>query len=132
MDIYQRIKSLNLPLGKYVVGGGAALEAFGIRKATDIDVAVTRDTYQKLRSDGWREKTVNGGNKGLVRREIDLAVGFACGKRKIRTATLLKTATVVNGVPFIDLKQIIKIKKAANRPKDKSDLRLIEKFLQSK
>ena len=128
MDIFQEIKSFHLPKGKYIVGGGAALEAYGIRKATDIDIAVTKDVYRKLKNDGWKERVVNG-NKGLTKGRVDLAVGYMCGRRRMGVSTLLKTARIINGVAFINLRQIIKIKKDAGRLKDVRDIRLIKQGL---
>ena len=54
MEIISRIKSLNLPLGKYIVFGSAVMEVHGIRKAKDIDVIVDKDVYEELKRSGWR------------------------------------------------------------------------------
>lgn len=127
MDLVQKIKSLNLPRDKYVVGGGSALEIYGIRKATDIDIAVTQNLYKKLKFDGWKERAVNG-NKGLVKGNFDVAIGYMCGDKKISMHQLLKTSVVINGIPCTDLKTITKIKKSLGRKKDKKDISLIKKF----
>lgn len=128
MDIFQEIKSLHLPKGKYIVGGGAALECYGIRKATDIDIAVTRDVYKKLRSEGWKERVVNG-NKGLVKGRVDLAIGYMCGNKKISTSVLTRAKKIIKGIPVMNIKQIVKIKKTLNRKKDQKDLKLVSAFL---
>lgn len=120
-----------MPSGNYIVGGGAALEAYGIRKATDVDIAVTRDVYQRLKLKGWKERTVAGGNKGLVKGRFDLAIGYMCGKRKLSTEVLLRTANFIDGVPFMGFQNLIRIKKATNRMKDQRDLLLIKEALQA-
>ena len=57
MDIIERVKKLDLPSGKYVVIGSGILEALGIRPAKDVDISVTMDLYQTLRSTGeWTEE----------------------------------------------------------------------------
>jgi len=40
MNIFERVKKLNLPLGEYVVIGGGILEALGIRNTNDVDIIV--------------------------------------------------------------------------------------------
>ncbi|MFA5841907.1 MAG: hypothetical protein WC835_03050 [Candidatus Paceibacterota bacterium] len=42
MNIAQRVKKLNFPIGEYVVVGSGLLDALGLRKANDIDVAITQ------------------------------------------------------------------------------------------
>jgi hypothetical protein len=53
MDILRIIKELNFPKNQYVVIGGAALELYGIRKAVDIDLAVTKVLFEDLQKKGW-------------------------------------------------------------------------------
>lgn len=61
MDIYQKVKRLKLPKGKYVVCTGDALESFGIRKGGDIDIAVAKDVYQKLEKKVGKKELIQKG-----------------------------------------------------------------------
>ena len=132
MDIYKEIKSLRLPQGKYVVFGGSALEGYGIRKSGDIDIAVTEDIYADLKNKGWKEIKRSDGRKVLEQDRFEIAINFQCGNYKISTNKLIKTATIIKGVPFADLNEIITFKKALNRDKDKLDIKLIQQYLESR
>lgn len=41
-NIFEKVKELNLPSGKYVVVGSGILDAMGIRPASDVDIAATK------------------------------------------------------------------------------------------
>ena len=52
MNIFDQVKSLNLPLGKYVVVGGGVLAAHGIRDFKDIDILITEELFDELKKNG--------------------------------------------------------------------------------
>ncbi len=131
MNIYKKVKNLNLPEGKYVVCAGSALEGHGIRKCGDIDIAVTKDVCNQLKRSGWSEITKSGELKVLIKDEFEVTENFKFGGYQATTKHLINTAIVIRGVPFANLQEIIKFKKAANRKKDKKDIKLIKKYLES-
>ena len=56
MGIIERVKKLRLPFGQYVVIGSGTLDALGIRRAVDIDIAVLSELHAALRATGeWEE-----------------------------------------------------------------------------
>jgi len=132
MNIYQKVKKLNLPKSKYVVCSGGALEGYGIRKCNDIDIVVTKDVYLDLKKNGWKEISLSNGSISLVRRPYEITANLNYGKYQAFTQRLIKSANIIKGVPFINLEEIIKFKKEMNRDKDKEDIELIESYLRSK
>ncbi|MES2060152.1 MAG: hypothetical protein V4438_03915, partial [Patescibacteria group bacterium] len=52
-SIFDAVKKLNLPLGKYAVVGGGVLAAHGLRQYNDVDFVVTPELYEELKQDGW-------------------------------------------------------------------------------
>lgn len=131
MSIFQKLNRLNLPKGEYVVCAGSALEAYGIRKSRDIDLAVTKDIYQKLKNRGWQEITEPNGFKALKKGNFSAAINFNCGGYQTPTKRLIETARDINGILFMSLKEIVKFKQSRATKKDKRDLKLIQKYLQS-
>lgn len=129
MDIYQKVKSLKLPKDKYVVFAGSALEGYGIRKSKDIDIVVTKDVYQKLKNKEWKEVVEPSGHKVLKKGIFGIGNNFHYNGYRTSTENLIKTANIIKGVPFADLKEVIKFKKVANRDKDKKDVELINQHL---
>lgn len=138
--IAERVKELHFPFGKYVVVGGA-MEALSIRKANDIDVVVTEDLFDELVKNG--EKVCNcedceeirkmGSRKRIIKREGVEIISEYSWKNLYRadTETLIKNAHIIEGVPFVQLEELLKWKKAANREKDKKDVVLIEDYLKN-
>jgi len=130
MTIYEKIKSLNLPLGKYVVLAGSALEGYGIRKAGDIDIAVTSDIYRKLKDAGWEEIVKPSGIKVLRNEEFEVGKDNWCyGDYVTSLEYLIRGATIIEEVPFVALEEIVKFKTAFNREKDRKDIELIKDYI---
>ena len=68
MNIIQKIKELNLPSTQYIIVASSVLDVLGIRKASDIDIAVTKDLFNKMRKTGeWEE--VEKYNKIFLKKE---------------------------------------------------------------
>ena len=132
MNIYQKVKKLNLPKGKYVVCSGSALEGYGIRKSNDIDIVVTKDVYLNLKKEGWKETSFTTGSTNLAKKPYEITFNLNYGKYYAFARHLIKSANMIKGVPFINLKELMKFKKEMNRDKDKKDIELIENYLRSK
>lgn len=138
LSIFDKARQLNLPLGEYVIVGGA-MEAHGIRKANDIDVVVTPALFNKLIERGWKvcecdkceEMRQAGTKKRILKSEgVDILSEYSWyDKYYADTETLIRGAEIIDGIPFVQLDELMKWKKAANREKDKKDLILIEQFL---
>lgn len=131
MNVFQRVKGLNLPKGKYTIFGGGVLEALKIRKGDDTDLVVTKDLYADLKEKGFQEITRLDGTKSLKGNNFDIAENLNCGGYKASTKYLLGKSKMIKGLPFVSLDEIIKFKKCRNSKKDKKDLKLIEQYLQS-
>jgi hypothetical protein len=137
MEISDKVRALGLPIGKYVVVGGA-MEAFGIRKAKDLDIVVTEDLFMELMQKGWKlcecEKCQAGWQRGSTDRilkgnGVDILSEYSCDDRYFaETDWLIKNATLIDGVPYIQLEELVKWKKASGREKDLRDIILIEEF----
>jgi hypothetical protein len=53
MNLFDEIKKLNFPNDKYVVVGGAAMAARGIKETGDIDIVVMPDLFDRCKLEGW-------------------------------------------------------------------------------
>lgn len=129
MDIFQKVKLLNLPLGKYVVVGGGILEAYGIRDTKDVDIAVTEDVYDSLKKHGWVEIITSTGRKILQKDIYEVGINWTYGKYNPSLEHLINTAVLIQDIPFVNLSEIIAFKKEINRDKDRVDISLIKKYL---
>jgi len=138
LSISKKVKELNLPLGKYVVVGGA-MEAMGIRQANDIDIVVTEDLFNELIRKGWpicecekcRDMRKNGSRYRVLKSQgVDIFPDYSWRDKYLaNTEELIKNANVIDGVPYVQLEELLKWKTAAAREKDLKDIKLIESFL---
>ena len=132
MDIISRIKSLNLPIGKYVVFGSSVMEVHGIRKARDIDLIVDEDLYKELQGRGWERywffKRVFT-CKALKKDRNEAFSNIKWKNYQVENEELFKNAEIIDGVPFMQPKEYLRYKRCLPREKDKRDVKLLEEYL---
>jgi hypothetical protein len=131
MSIFSKVKQLNLPKGEYAVFGSGVLEAHKIRKTKDVDLAVSKNLFFKLKNEGWEPSEKNP-EEIIAKGEYEAFYKFTSKNYNPNVPSLIKNAELINGIPFVQLEETIKFKKALGRPKDLIDLKLIEKYLRYK
>jgi len=137
MNIIKKIKKLKLPLGKYVVVGSSSLEVRGIRQSQDIDIAVLPEVFVELhKSNEWSlDDTYNQkwNRKRLVYNEAEVYPDMILVKERIAIDIneLIRTADIIEGVPFMSLDMLALFKRSSGREKDLKDIELIEEYLKT-
>ena len=131
MDIFERVKNLHFPVGEYVVIGAGILEALGIRNTNDIDIIVAPEFFEKLREYKIYKEEIRWGKIFLIGKDIEIGTKLDWENYKTTTDQAIRTATIVNGIPFLNLEETIKFKKAMGRKKDFKDIELIESYLKN-
>ncbi|MBP6854995.1 MAG: hypothetical protein KBD26_01525 [Candidatus Pacebacteria bacterium] len=125
MKTSEKIKSLRLPIGGYVVIGSALMEELGIRKAVDIDISVTEELFNSLRSsNAWREET-RYGKIFLKKDNVEINSELSWQEYKTTTLDAIQSATFIDGVPYMNIEELKKFKKALGRKKDFKDIELL-------
>ncbi len=133
MDIFERVRELNLPLGQYAVFGSGPLEAHGLRDAIDIDLLVSPALYEVLKSKGWKEEMVIDRNQSkLTDGEVEAMMFWNYPGYKPDEILLISEAEIINGLPFVRLKEVLAWKRVCGRVKDMADIKLIETYLRNK
>lgn len=130
--IFERIRRVGLPKGKYAVFGSALLDVWGIRTAKDIDIIVTPDLFESLKESGDWEVIQANGFPLLRRGDADVTTaqdaptdGTYCPDR----LRLIEEAVIIMGIPFVRIEHVIECKKAYGRPKDFVDIASIEQYI---
>lgn len=129
--IFERIRQFNLPAGQYAVFGSSLLDVWGLRPAADLDIIATPELYAKLKRDGWEEKQGNG-FAYLVKDDANVTTiqeRPTDGDYLPDRLRLIKDAVLIEGLPFVRVEEVIACKRAYGRPKDLSDIELLEKHL---
>src|SRR3989344_2496956 len=126
MNIIEKIKKLNLTMGEYVIIGSGILDALGIRKANDIDISALPQLYSRLRATGeWNEEE-RYGKIFLKRNGIEINPQLSWSAYPTSTEEAISSAMIIDGIPFMNLKELRKFKKALGRDKDFADIILID------
>ncbi len=131
MDIFQRIKKFDLPLGKYAVFGSALLDVWGLRHANDLDIIVTPELYDQLKSEGWEEKQANGFVM-LIKDDANVTTVQdkpTNGDYFPDRIQLISEATIINDCPFVKVEEVIACKTAYGRQKDLNDIKMLQDYL---
>jgi hypothetical protein len=129
MNIIIKIKELNLPLGEYVIVGSGILDALNIREAHDIDIAVTPKLHEQLRKTGEFKEDIRYNKIFLIKDGIDIIPQLNWDKYKTTTEEAITSAKIIEGIPFMNLEELIKFKTALGREKDFKDIELIKQYL---
>ena len=132
--VIEEVRKLNFPLGSYVVVGSGVLAVHGIRFARDLDIVVTPELYKKCEREGWEKQWHNTGQRYVLHNksgklEVEVYLDVNCESYQPTTQELIERAQIIEGVPFISLKDLLLFKKGYGRPKDKPDIKLIEEAL---
>lgn len=118
LDLIKEVKALDLPFGEYVVFGSCPLHIHGIRESKDIDLLVSPKLFSQLEKQGWTAEFFESGEKHLTKGIADAFVQWDYGAYNPSLDELIKSADVVEGIPFVCLDEVLKWKKAFGREKD--------------
>ena len=117
-------------MGDYAVFGSGPLIIRGIIEATnDLDVI--------SRGEAWNQACEIGDQVHLADHAVEvmsffggaITVGTSWAYGEFDIDWLIDTAEVIDGLPFVRLKHVVRYKEIAARPKDLNHLRLLEKAL---
>jgi mannose-6-phosphate isomerase-like protein (cupin superfamily) len=128
-EIVAKVRELNWPQGSSVVFGAAPMAVAGLREANDIDFLVTPEIFELVKTLGWKKVPKGPGDEPYESGIYEAHANWNFSSYAPTLEHLLKTATVVDGVPFASLVEVRKWKAAWGRPKDLADVALIDKHL---
>jgi hypothetical protein len=132
MNIFEEIQKLNFAADSYVVVGGAALAARGIKETADIDIVSSPELFEFCKQNAWKEHLRPNGKRGLSRGIVEIYLDVNCGNFNPSFQELRNRAEMMNGIPFCNLQDVISFKREYGRAKDFQDIKLIQTYFQSK
>jgi hypothetical protein len=129
-DLFQKVKNLKLPKGKYALFGSAPMGIRKLRDCHDIDIIVVDDLWNEYRNkSGWEYKINERGGESLTNGDIEFWHDWLPWYQNVNE--LIYGAEMIDGLPFVQLKYVVEWKKAYGREKDFSDIKIIEEFLRT-
>lgn len=132
-EIFEKIKKLNLPHGKYVIFGSGPMGIRGLRKCHDVDVIVSKDIWdQYSHNPDWKIKIIANGEKILVDETESIELGISWGPGIWNINELIHNAEIIDGLAFANMDDVLKWKKIFGREKDLEDIKIIGDYLKNK
>ncbi len=129
--LFQKLKELNLPRGKFAVFGSGPMAVRGLRECRDLDIIVTEDVFDKYKEvSGWEMKELQSGESYLENNNIEFYKDWSPGKWDVQK--LINEAEIIDDLPFVKLEEILKWKNILRREKDLADIKLLEDYLNIK
>ena len=113
MNIITKVKKLDLPLGQYVVIGSGIMAQLGLRAAKDADIAVTPDLCATLRASGEWEEEERYGKIFLKKETVEINPRLDWESYSATAEAAIASATIIDGVPFMNLNVLLAFKRCA-------------------
>lgn len=135
-EIINKVKSLNLPVGKYMLIGGSNLAVRGFRDTRDLDILVVPDLFNRLMSEGFtldKEYEQKWNRKRLIKDDIEIYGDIYLEKQNyfFDVEQIIAEANMVEGIPVQSLSNILVCKADSARDKDLKDIGLIKDYLKN-
>jgi hypothetical protein len=128
--LFRLLEKLALPLGDYVVTGSGPLLAHGLKASIhDLDLVARGKAWEIAKEKAPVIGSQSGFGKRIVldRGAIEIFDHWIGGLTDVDA--MIEGAEVIEGVPFMSLRDTLRWKRGLGRAKDLADVRLIEEFL---
>lgn len=123
------MKALSLPKNSFIVFGSCPMALAGLRESSDIDLLVTPELRTNLKERGWVEINKGKDDHPLSSGIFEAHDNWSFSSYSPTLKHLLSSATITEGIPFASLHEVRKWKAASGRPKDATDIELIDNYL---
>lgn len=136
IGLFEQVRELNLPRGKYALFGSAPIGVRGLRECHDIDIIVTEDIFNE-----YKEKfcwNIVKTQKSIYLEKDNIELWKEWGPDYFSSdmwniKRLIDEAEIINNLPFVKLKEVLKSKtllgEILKRNKDLEDVKIINEFL---
>lgn len=124
-DVFiQKVKSLNLTIGSYVIFGSGPLSIRELCESNDIDILLQESVWNKYKDRSeWTLGISKFKSDYFHFDNIELFKDWKPGDWDVKY--LIESADIISGLPFVNLKEVIKWKEILRRDKDLKDIELI-------
>ena len=128
--LFQKVKELDLPLGRYALFGSAPMGVRGLKECQDIDIIVNKELWDKFskKLEWEKKKSIDSGSEYLQNNDIELWKDWKAGARVWDIENLISEAEIIDDLPFVKLERVLEWKKSNGRNKDIKDLKIIKIF----
>ncbi|NGX30069.1 MAG: hypothetical protein K940chlam4_00911 [Candidatus Anoxychlamydiales bacterium] len=124
LEKLKELDKLKLPKGSFAITGSGPLAIRNIREAQDIDIMVKKNLWDELckKYTPYDEKHMKIGYIEIWKDFINLTP---------KMNEIIDTAEIIEGYPFVSLKDTLLWKEFLNRKKDKKDILKIRNLVKT-
>ena len=126
MSVIDKVRALDAPHDQLVVIGSGLLDVWGFREASDVDLVVSNELYEKLSRDDRFVSGEKRGDRFLAWGEYEV---FDNWGENASFSQLYAQSIVVDGVHFVAPDYLIAWKQQRNWEKDRRDITLLKERL---
>lgn len=131
-DLFQRVKEMKLPIGKYALFGSAPLGIRELKECSDIDLIVVEELWQRYKNEhGWEYKITENGVEHIESNDGDIEIWHDWRPWYQDITRFINNAEIIDGLPFVKIEYVLEWKRKFGREKDLKDIEITEKFLRT-
>jgi len=119
ISLFDRVKSLNLPVGDFAIFGSGPLIVRGIIPASnDLDIICRGQAWERVKAIGELEYLSKYDVTVVTMCDGRLSFGTKWAIGEFDIDELIDSAEEIDGLPFVRLEHVTNYKKVSKRPKD--------------
>ncbi len=128
MKITDRVKSTGLPLDQIVVIGSGVMDALNMRQSRDIDLVASQSLFASLKSRDDYVHSLRHNEEVVEKDDLEIWLSW-CNGGISNFQQLWDDGVTIDMVRFCDPKTVLEWKQLHNRPKDRTDIALLQTYL---
>lgn len=127
-DVFELLRSLELPAGDYAIFGSGPLIVRGIvEAANDLDILARGAAWERVQELGELVYLPEHDVEVVSCFEDVITIGTEWAIGDFDVDELIDTADDIEGLPFVRLEHVVAYKRIASRPKDLRHLELLKR-----
>ncbi len=132
MSLFDRVKSLNLPVGDFAIFGSGPLIVRGIIPASnDLDIICRGQAWERVKAIGELEYLSKYDVTVVTMCDGRLTFGTKWAIGEFDIDELIDGAEEIDGLPFVRLEHVTNYKKISKRPKDLRHIEALKAYQQT-
>lgn len=124
------VSDLGFHSDAFIVVGSGILAALELREASDVDIIVSPETFQRFEANpAWQRKTFDDGTYSLACGDCEIMLDWDSPDRRPNLSDLKGDEIVIDGIPFISPSRLLAWKERVRRSKDLKDIEILRDYL---
>jgi hypothetical protein len=128
-----KLISLQLPNSDFAIFGSGPMVAYGLKKIiSDLDIIARGEAWRRAVMLASPRRATSGRGRVVKLFDGEIEIFDDWTPQGWNIDRLIDRATMIEGIRFVRLEDVLNWKRQMNRPKDGGDIELIEQYLESR